>query len=92
MAGIRCAKVVGKDGEPAEPWGEDVWHPFITPPPLKQMPLLGQILYRISHAPTSSSGQTTIRPYTRRVAILVNCISSAHTCEHVHRYCNTPQR
>ena len=24
MAGIRCAKAVGKDGEPAEPWGEEV--------------------------------------------------------------------
>lgn len=24
MAGIRCAKATGKDGEPAEPWGEEV--------------------------------------------------------------------
>jgi hypothetical protein len=24
MAGIRCAKAAGKDGEPAEAWGEEV--------------------------------------------------------------------
>lgn len=24
MAGIRCAKVAFKDGEPSEPWGEEV--------------------------------------------------------------------
>jgi staphylococcal nuclease domain-containing protein 1 len=24
MAGVRCAKATGKDGEPAEPWGEEV--------------------------------------------------------------------
>lgn len=83
LAGVRSARASTKQGEPSEPWGEEVPTAFFSHL-LNLICVQGKILHGISTPPAPSKSTNIIPPEFDCNAFPKLHQCHCHTCQHLH--------